>query len=142
VTELRVRHQRAVDEHRAADAGAERQHDHGAAPVAARAKPHLGEARGVGVVQHDDRPLQARAQQPADVAADPRRIDVGGGVGDAILHDRRHGHPHAARRIELQHDCGDGRRDRLRRRRLRGQELVALDEQPSRRHVHGRALDP
>ena len=54
VAELGVGHELAVDEQRAADAGAERHHDHDAGAALARAERDLGDAGGVGVVDHRD----------------------------------------------------------------------------------------
>ena len=54
VAELGVRHEHAVDEQPRTDAGAERQHEHDAAAVAAGAVAHLGEPGGVGVVDDVD----------------------------------------------------------------------------------------
>ena len=62
VTELGVRHQRAVDEDGTADAGAEGQHDHHAGHAAAGSVSHLGDACGVCVVEHHHGPAAALAR--------------------------------------------------------------------------------
>ena len=80
VAEFGVRHQRAVDQQRAADSGAERQQDDHARHALGRAEARLGDAGGVGVVEHDD--LVAAAgrlgEARVDVGADPALVDVGG----------------------------------------------------------------
>jgi hypothetical protein len=144
VAELGVRQQRAVDEHGAADAGAERQHDHGAAPVAARAEPHLREACGVGVVQHHDRAGRALVRSSPPMS---QPIQAGSMLAAVCVTPcfTTAGTATPMRAVCVSNCAASSRhggRDRLGRRRLRRQELVPLDQQPSRRHVHRRALDP
>jgi cyclase len=76
VAELGVGHQGPLGEQRAADPGAERQHQHRAADARPRAEGHLGDAGRVGVVQDRHRAAQRLARQrPGEqarrVGADP-----------------------------------------------------------------------
>ena len=80
MAELGVGHEFAVDEQGAADAGAEAQHQHGAAHIARGAEVHFGEAGGVGVVDGDDFALELGGGGLGERLADPGLGDVGGGV--------------------------------------------------------------
>ena len=96
-----------VDEQRAADAGAERDHHHDALLVATGAEAHLGEAGGVGVVQHDERTPDRLAEPLGDVLPDPRLVDVGGGLGHAPADDGRERRADGPVATELGDDLGD-----------------------------------
>ena len=89
VAELGVGHQLAVEEHRAADAGAEGDHDHHAAarPCPRRTSISATPAASASlstVTGAADR----LAEELAGVGADPRRVDVRGGARDAVLDHR------------------------------------------------------
>ena len=87
VTELGIRKELAAAEQCRANAGAEGQHDHGTGAVATRAPAHLGQTGRVGVVEKQHRPGQFARREPRCSRTDPRPIDVGRRVGDAVLHD-------------------------------------------------------
>jgi hypothetical protein len=84
--ELGVRDQRAVQEQRAADAGAERQHHDQAALVPSRPERHLGDPGRVRVVEHRDRSAEPVGEQLRGGRVEPRLVDVGGGAGHAVHH--------------------------------------------------------
>ena len=68
VAEFGVGHEFAVDEQRAADAGAEAQYQHGAIHIARGAEVHLGKTCRVGVVDGDDLAFEFQ-RRPARRAA-------------------------------------------------------------------------
>ena len=74
----------ALDEQRAADPGAEGQHQHRALLAYPGAERHLGHAGRVGVVQHPDRVAGRLAEQRGGVQPDPGRVQVGRGPGHAV----------------------------------------------------------
>jgi hypothetical protein len=86
VAELGIRHQLAVEEQRAADPGAERQHQDRPALAHPGAERHLGHPGRVGIVEHLDRVTGGLAEKLARVQADPGRIEVGGRPGHAAGH--------------------------------------------------------
>src|SRR6516162_5922204 len=91
--ELGVRKELPAGKERGADAGAEGEHDDRAGAIAAAAEAHLGDAGGVGVVQHQHRtPERLRGERLA-IGADPALIDVGGRERRAALDDARERYP-------------------------------------------------
>ena len=120
-------HQHAVDEQPRADAGAERQHEHDARHALAGAEAHLGEPGGVGVV--DDVDVGAPAafgEQRVGIGAEPRLVDVGRAVDRRRGARRRGTSRRRARPVEVLDELGDDVGHRLRRRRLRRQDLEPL----------------
>ena len=115
VAEFGVGHEFAVDEQRAADAGAEREYQHGAIYIAGGAEVHLGETCRVGVVDGDDLAFEFQRRRLGERLADPGLGDIGGRVhrpaddhageshaghetGVALRNGARHGIQHFADR--------------------------------------------
>ena len=96
LTELGVGDEHAVVEHARSDAGPERQEDDHALPVLADAEAHLGDPRGIGVVDDDDRALEHLGQPFDDREVDPGLVDVAGELEHAV--DGHAGQPDADRR--------------------------------------------
>ena len=71
MAELGVRHEPAVEEQRAADAGAQTQYEHGAADIARGAEVHFGEPGGVGVIDGDHLALELGGGGLGERLADP-----------------------------------------------------------------------
>ena len=142
VPELGVRYEHAVDEDRAADARC-RASTTTTTPcaVAAGAEAHLGDARGVGVVDAPPRAAGRAAEQLDRVGPDPAPVDVRRGLDDAALDDGRQRETDRARRVELVeevlHDPGDG----FGRRRRRGEQADPVGGELPGREIDGRALD-
>src|SRR5436309_135881 len=101
--ELGVRDEHPVVEQARTDTGPEGEGDHDAALADARPETHLGEARGIGVVEDDDGPGERGAEPRPEVEVDPGGIDVRRGLRHAGEHDARHRH---ADRDELRIDAG------------------------------------
>ncbi|GGU21551.1 hypothetical protein GCM10007979_20200 [Nocardioides albus] len=113
VTELGVGNEHAVIEERRADAGAERRHDDQSAAALRGAVAHLGQAGGVGVVDHVHVAAGGRGEDRVRVGADPGLVDVGRGVDHPVAYDARNGHPDLAVAVrevreQFHEDLGDG----------------------------------
>ncbi len=144
MAELGVGNELPVQEHRRADTGAESRHDHDAADVPAGSEGHLGDARGIGVVDHGHparAARQRRSQGRRDVGAHPDRVDVGRGPGRAALDDGGKSGPDRARPAEVRHDLRDGLGDGRRLRRLRCGQPEAGRGECSLVDVDGCTLD-
>lgn len=84
-------------------------------------------ARGVGVVERGDlTATEVLAEQVVDVCPDPGLVDVGGGAHHTVGIHTRQRHPDRALPVEMRHHLGDRLGDRVRRRRLRGEDLEAF----------------
>ena len=86
VAEFGVRHELAVDEQGAADAGAQSQQEHGARHVARGAIAQFGEARRIGIVDGDHGPPQVLAGQRRQRLADPRLVEIRRRAHDAVAY--------------------------------------------------------
>ena len=75
------------------------------------------------------------------VGADPRLVDVRRAVGDAALDDGGERGSGGAGPVEERGHLGDHVGDRVGRRRVRGEDAVAVGEQLTAAGVDGRALD-
>jgi cyclase len=141
VPELGIGYQDAPDEQRAADPGAEGQHQHRALLARPGAERHLGYPGRVGVVQQPDRLAGGLAEQGGGVQPDPGRVHVGGGPGHPLgdhagKSDADRAGP-AERGGELLHHL----RHRLGHRRARRVDLLPVGQQLAGRHVDGCCLD-
>ena len=141
MAELGVRHQRAVDEQGAADPRPEREEQHDAVAVLPGAEAHLGDARGVGVVDDIDRPAGRLLEQRLGVGADPGVVDVRCGLDDAVEDDGRERQADRAGRVELRHDLLHHRGHGVGRRRLWRRDADALGREGAGVEINGRALD-
>jgi len=97
---------------------------------------------GIRVVYDADRSPRRRREELDRVGADPRRIDVGRGLDDSVVHDRRKGEPDHARTVDLGEEVGDGLGDGVGGRRRRRQQPDALLGERALLQRHGRTLDP
>ncbi len=78
MAQLGVGDQGAVDEEPGSDAGPERENEDDPLAFASRAETHLGQARGIGVVDDVHVASGCLGEERVGVGANPRRIDVGG----------------------------------------------------------------
>ena len=122
MAQLGVGDQHAAVDNRAADAGAERGHDHQARMTLCRTIVHLGDAGRVSVVDEQNVATKAILEDLLGIGVDPRLVDVRGRAGLAVGHNGRDGD--AERPVpndvgELVHDFSDDRCDVLRCRLLR-----------------------
>src|SRR6202521_1732559 len=142
VPEFAVGKEFAAGEQRRADAGAESQHDHRAGAAAAAAETHLGEAGGIRVIQEQYRPRQRPRGERRAVGAYPRGVDVGGGIGGALLDDAREGDPDPAggrgespgQSRQHAHQRGRGRRAGCGRGNQLAREAAGRDVDQTRLH--------
>ena len=141
VAELGVRHQRAVDEQGAADAGAERDEEHDAVIVPAR---HRSASRRCRPRRRRSphRPARPVACLNSAAASVPIQLwsMLDAVCDDAVEDDRRERQADRAGRVELRHDLLHHRRDGVGRRRLRRRDADALGREARRRR--GRQARP
>ena len=142
VPQLGVRDQHAVVDHRRADPGAEGGQEHQPATAGGSAVLHLGEAGGVGVVDHVDLATGGLAEDPVGVGAEPGVVDVGGRVDHAVAHDAGDGDADRAGRLrEVPEELDEHLRHRVGGRGLGSADAHALGGEVAAREVHGCALD-
>jgi hypothetical protein len=146
VAELRVRHERPIDEQPGPDAGPERQDEDDAWLPSPGAEAHLGEPRRVRVVEQGDRPADRPLEVLSRRVVDPGLVDVCGGHRLALENDRGDVDPdrealHPDRRFdpldEPDDRCDDGRRGR----RCRSHDPDLLGCQRAGHRVDGCGLD-
>jgi imidazole glycerol-phosphate synthase subunit HisF len=126
VPELGVRYQDAPGEQRAADPGAEGQHQHRALLAHPGAERHLGHPGRVGVVQHPDRAAGGLAEQGGGVQPDPGRVHVGGGPGHPVGDHAGKGDADRAGPAECAGELLHHLRHRLGQRRARRVDLLPV----------------
>ena len=83
-----------VADHGATDAGAERNHQHGAVDAGPCTVSGLGKPGGVGVVDDLNGAAKPAGKQCVDVCVQPALVHIGGGMDHAVLDDARAGHTH------------------------------------------------
>jgi hypothetical protein len=144
VTELEVRHEHALDDHRGADPGAQGADERDPARGTGGAEGGLGVAGGVGVVHGDHASAQGVAEHGLDVGADPRGVDVRCAAGHAVLHDRGEGDADrgVGGQVEGADQLGDGGGDGGRGGGLRGGDPHAVRGELAGGQVDRGALDP
>ena len=142
VAELGVGHERAVDEQRAPDAGAERDHHHDAAsdPTPAPNSISATPAASASFTTVTGAPI-AFGEERRRVGADPLLVDVGRGEGHALLDDR--GERCAGRALPVEEGCEltDHLGDRLGGGRMGREDAVAVGEELAGGDVDRRTLD-
>jgi imidazole glycerol-phosphate synthase subunit HisF len=141
VPELGVRHQDALGEQRAADPGAEGQHQHRARLAHPGAERHLGHPGRVGVVQHPDRVADGPAEHRGGVQADPGRVHVGRGPGHPVDDHAGKGDAHRAGPAERGDEFLHHARHRVGQGRARGVDLLPVGQQLARGHIDRGRLD-
>ena len=104
-------------------------------------KVDLGDAGGVGVVDHRDVTAERLGEELRGVGPDPRRVDVRRAVGDAALDDGGERGSGGAGPLEEAGDLGDHAGDRVGGRRMGGEDAVAVGEQLTAAGVDGCTLD-
>ena len=129
VPELGVRDELAVEEERAADACAERQHHGQPGMSAARSEPHLRQPGGVGVVQHDDGTSHSGTEHLGGVRVDPGLVHVRGRPDHPVDDDAGERDAEGVRGVVPGDHLLDGDDHSLHRGRLRRRYAVPVGQQ-------------
>jgi hypothetical protein len=133
-------HEFAVDEERAADAGAQGQQDDDAATSLSGTETHLCQPGGVGVVEDDTWRFQPFAEQRPGVGADPGRIDVGRRADNAVANHAGDGDADRGRAAQSVNQLGDSVGNPFRGGRLRGVQARSVRGQFAPFHIDQRGL--
>ena len=88
VSQLGIRVQLAIDEDGAAQTRAYGDHHDHAIAIATLSKTHLGDAGGIGIVEHEAGTLGGLLKQLLHAGIDPAGIDIGGAEGDTVVDGR------------------------------------------------------
>lgn len=142
VPDLGVGEQMAISNKCRANARAEGKEYHRPLAGLRGSELDLGEASGVGVIEHADLTLgKIPAEKLLDIGVDPRRVDVGRGGGHLALDYGWNGDAHRAVPFGLPNDLRDRLCDRVRRRRLRGGDLNSLADELTVVEIDAGTLD-
>ena len=141
LSQLEVGHEDSIDEQPGADTGPKGDgQDHSRHSLGGPI-PGLGQCGCIGIVHHDDLPVDRRTDQLPDLSADTGGIDVVGGLHDAV--PDHGGKPHADKPVivEVGDEVLDGAGDRMGCRRLRSVDTLPLAEQRAVVEVDEGGLD-
>ena len=136
VAEFSVGQQLTIAKDRAADPSAKGEHNHHPFAIHPRAKTHLRNPSGIGIIEDVNRGAGGSAENRFPIGIDPARIDIRRGQDHPMLHYRGEGATNRPLVVELRCQLGDYAGHRLRGRRDGRFNALALGYKLTLLYIH------